>query len=133
MVDIHGLGFNSYTWAINSSDHIVGESRVNNPQLEVRGFLWTPESGMMDLNALLVPEDNGWFIQAAYGINDSGYIVAEAQNAAGIFRPILLVPVAVPEPTTLALVGGVASLRLWRWRRRRRQCEVASVATVGRY
>jgi probable HAF family extracellular repeat protein len=132
MQNIHGFGFDTFPWAINASDHVVGEAWVAFNPIDIRGFLWTPEGGMKDLNTLLVPEDSGWKIGSAWSINDFDYIAAEARNAEGVLRAVLLVPTAVPEPTTFALVGGVTGVGLWHWRRRRRQREAALDAAVTR-
>lgn len=103
-----GADVNSDAWAVGWND-----GGANGEQ----AFLWTPGDGMLDLNAVVV-DAQGWQIQRARSINDMGYIVANAMNADGSIRAVLLTP--VPEPSTWALMfGGLAAIGLNRLRRKR--------------
>ena len=41
---------------------------------DYRAFVWSPSTGMLDLNTL-IPANSGWFLQFASAINDKGQIV----------------------------------------------------------
>ncbi len=104
----------SFGAGVNSDASVVGwnEGGANGEQ----AFLWTPGDGMRDLNAMVV-DAQGWQIQRARAINDMGYIVANAMNADGSVRAVLLTP--VPEPSIWALMfGGLAFIVLIRLRRK---------------
>jgi probable HAF family extracellular repeat protein len=81
------------------------------------GFVFTDQ--MYNLNTL-VPA--GWHITSANAINDSGWIAAQGSFNGGSAEALVLVPVAVPEPSTLVLtalaVVGLATKRLSNRRRR---------------
>ena len=76
---------------------------MNNPPGNVQGVLWSPTTGRMALNSLLL-SSSGWYIQYAYGINDYGQIVATVLDSGGNDYAVLLTPTIVPEPGTLALL-----------------------------
>jgi hypothetical protein len=77
---------------------------------------------MYDLNDLLV-DSLGWTLYQAYGINDSGQIVANGYDINGNYHALRLDPFAetpgaeTPEPATLTLfgsgllIGGIAVRR----------------------
>jgi hypothetical protein len=81
-----------------------------------RAFLY--DHGVMsDLNALVSNLD-GWTLQSASAINDSGAIVGYGLLG-GAQHGFLLSP--VPEPSTLVLsLLGAMVLGLWAWRAGRR-------------
>ncbi|HUH08311.1 MAG TPA: cell wall-binding repeat-containing protein [Egibacteraceae bacterium] len=82
MVDLGTLGGEfTQAHAVNSSGHVVGESRdAGGAQ---RAFLWTPQGGMVDLGTL------GGSGAVARGINDAGQIVGESRNSDGERRAFL--------------------------------------------
>lgn len=75
---------------INDHGQVVGwEERTNGLR---SAFLWTPQTGMQDLNALL-PPNTGWRAEIARGINDYGQIIGEGSYLNGNTRAVLLSPV----------------------------------------
>ena len=74
---------------------------------------------MYDLNSLVTSGlPAGVFLDAATGINDNGWIIANASDGmAYLLEPNVPAP-AVPEPGSLALVGSGAVLLLGFGRRR---------------
>ena len=112
MHDIGTLGGKyivSEGYGINASGQVVGDLYGGNGQ---RAFLY--DGGIMyDLNTLLAPTDPLYgmvTLIGAIGINDAGQIVAGGYLG-GFGYSYLLTPVvdpvasAVPEPTSLALLG----------------------------
>lgn len=92
--------------AINSLDHVVGYASFPNGQ---HAFLWTPSTGMVDLNSLVDPADQGWTLSFAGGINAAGQIIATGTDPSGHTRAVLLTP--VPEPVTLlSTLAGITFL-----------------------
>lgn len=106
----------SYGADINSAGTSVGWND-GLPQGEV-AFLWSADSGMVAIDSLLV-DASDWQVQRARAINDLGYIVGNAVDAAGNLHAVLLTP--VPEPATMWLaLAGIAALALTRRGARRR-------------
>lgn len=69
-----GEAFETFAWAINNSDQVVGV--FNDPQDgEPHAFLWTPSTGLQDLGTL------GSGFSEALAINDSGDVVGFARTA----------------------------------------------------
>jgi len=97
---------------ISNSGVVVGYSH------SAHAFIWTGETGMLDLD-LLLPPDSGWHLTGASAINEAGQIVGNGLHN-GVQRGFLLNPISqdpvVPEPTTLALLG-LGALGLLRRRR----------------
>jgi len=91
-------------YGINDLTQIVGAT-------DTRAFIYS-DGIMTDLNSDLV-NSLGVTLTEARGINDSGQIVANGGGMA-----FLLTPLAVPEPSTFALVAGAVSLLLLRHKRR---------------
>ena len=87
-------GDRSAATGINGAGFVVGYSAVapGDPTYalgENRACLWV-DGAIRDLNDL-IPDDSGWILDAAYGINDDGLIVgAGVLNGEG--RAFLLVP-----------------------------------------
>jgi probable HAF family extracellular repeat protein len=118
-------GHSSFAYGINSPGHVVGYSYDSHSRS--RAFVWI-NGVMFDLNSL-AGNLEGWTLDAAYGINDSGQIVGSGtyQGAAAAFRlDPLFVQVteaaraeAVPEPSAGVLAFGALFL-LWLGRSRLR-------------
>ena len=99
---------------INNHNLVVGIVDVDN---FTRGFVWSQEEGMQDLNNLIDP-NSGWFIAAAGAVNDNGQIVGWgfSPERGTVPTPFLLNP--VPEPSTWALLFlGAGAFALLRRRR----------------
>ena len=114
MVDLGALTSNDVSIArgINDEGEIVGNS-VGGTSL---GFLYTKSTGMVSLDSLLAPSNQGWVITNAKGINDSGQIAADGYSLAtnSIIHSLLLTPVpaAVPEASTTVSMGLLLALGL---------------------
>jgi probable HAF family extracellular repeat protein len=110
MHDIGTLGgSNSFAFGINDSDMIVGISNNDPSNDNDLPFLYTPASGMMDLNDLIDPQSD-WEITDAEAINDAGQI-AGTGVIDGEAHAILLTP--VPEPSTIFLISVGAVMLAW--------------------
>ena len=111
MTDLGTLGGNeSWATSINENGDIVGTSFTVGSDLDSQvGFLWQDGIGMQDLSTLA-----GINVGSAEGIADNGYI---ADAGSGAF---LLVPIGVPEPSTLALlVTASISFAAYLWRQKK--------------
>lgn len=94
------LGFGaSRAHDVNDRGQVVGSLGVHDTD-PVAAFLW--ENGMMyNLNSLLI-DAPGYNVRQAFGINNFGQIVGNA-NFGDQIRAVLLTP--VPEPSTLGLTA----------------------------
>ena len=93
----------SSAFAINDVGATVGFSRTSDNS--VHATLWDGD-GITDLNTYLDDEsmNAGWILEYAYGINDNGWIVGNAQNSiTGQTHGFLLSTAVVPIPATLWL------------------------------
>ena len=102
-IDLSGLtGGGSRSWAhsINDAGQIVGW--VREIQSNYCATLFDPTGGgnNIDLNTLIDP-NSGWYLRAAYSINNHGWIVGMGYNPDGKDHAFLL----IPEPATIALLG----------------------------
>ncbi len=90
MQDLGTLG-GSYSSAsgINAAGQVVGVS--SNADNRQHGFIGTAQTGLMDLNQLLV-SGSGATISSAAGINDAGQIAATATMASGQRHAVMLTP-----------------------------------------
>jgi len=75
---MHDLGVlpgasSSAAHGINNVGQVVGASYYSATN-ESHAFVWSPSTGMLDLNTL-IPANSGWFLQYALAINDKGQIV----------------------------------------------------------
>ncbi|MBL9202901.1 MAG: DUF3466 family protein [Opitutaceae bacterium] len=108
MTNIDTLGAASSALGINSAGTVVGVYGTN-PNVPDRGFVYTPATGMIDLNTAVVNLAASGFTQLleATAINDSGQIVGRGRVGNG-FRGYLLTPSAAPVITTHPLSHTVA-------------------------
>jgi probable HAF family extracellular repeat protein len=60
----------SFADGINNAGQVVGASDY----VSWHAFVWSPSTGMLDLNNL-IPANSGWLLQSANAINDQGQIV----------------------------------------------------------
>ncbi len=108
---------------INNSGDVVGTASNGST------WIWDPVGGLQLLSTL-VPA--GWTVQSAWGINDLGQIVGDAsftdpntgnssQSAASFSGPVILTPLATPEPGTLSMMFAAMAVfgAAWIVRRRR--------------
>ena len=102
IVRLGNLPGNNYDFAndINEDGWIVGESHSTRGGA-TRAYLWSVDQGMVDLNSLLVPTSQDWFIRRAVTINNQGWILASGANNSPV-RSILLIP--VPEPASCVML-----------------------------
>lgn len=86
-------GFSSsYASSINDAGEVVGVaySGYDDGYPIGHGFLWGPNSEMVDLNSVL-PSNSGWILTGAAAINNHGQIVGTGLHN-GIRRAFLLTP-----------------------------------------
>jgi probable HAF family extracellular repeat protein len=69
---------------INDTGHVVGISSVSSGAR--RGFVWTPEQGMLEVGTL------GGDMSEAHGISSSGWIVGRSANTANLPRAFIREP-----------------------------------------
>lgn len=131
-VDLGTLGGSqSYAYGINDAGTVVGYSYLAGNQ-STHAFVYL-DGVLIDLNTLLAPEDSGWTIDAAYGINAGGDIAAfgsfNNQLYALELQPNFQVnlaadvpqdPLAVPEPVPFLMTCGGLFLFYLLFRRRMR-------------
>lgn len=110
MTNIGTLGGDvGYPYAINSSGIVVGSSRESSGNS--RAFVYI-NGQMLNLNDLVTLSTE---LQSAYGINDSGQIVASGENG----HAYLLTPLSAPVPEPVGvLLAGPALLGVFIWRAR---------------
>jgi len=63
----------SFAFGLNNVGQVVGVSDYSATN-ELHAFVWSPSTGMLDLNNL-IPANSGWVLQLANAINDKGQIV----------------------------------------------------------
>ena len=113
----------SLAWGINDSGQVVGSSQYILGDSATHAAIWNGATPT-DLNDFLSVSDvnAGWYLSVANGINDSGWIVGQANNIiTGEMHAFLLTP--VPEPETYALF--MAGLGLMGFIARRRKNDQA--------
>lgn len=93
-------GSQSYGYGINSAGDVVGYSWTADGV--THGFV-AIDGVMLDLNSLL-PLGADWTIDAAYGINDAGQIIADATRNGQHFAVELNPLLTTPEPSAVVLV-----------------------------
>ena len=103
MIDLGALRGLYYATAndINDNGQIVGTSEIDGHDEDpvYHAFLYNSKEGMLDLNDL-ISSDNGWTLEGANGINNSGQIVGYGEID-GEIHAYLLTP--IPEPTTISI------------------------------
>jgi probable HAF family extracellular repeat protein len=116
---------NEYSSAadINNAGDIVGTTGgTGQIQPQNRAFIWSLNSGMIDLNDRLDDSGAAWILQSAIAINDAGLIIGiglydpDGQGGNDPIRgSFLLTPIPEPAGTLLALCSlACAMLRLRR-------------------
>lgn len=80
-------------WDINSNDHVVGTSRRSSIG-RTRAYLWDGSS-MLDLGSLTTDGSSG-----AFGINDDGVIVGDANEMPASWTNKVIEPLPLPADTT---------------------------------
>lgn len=112
----------SYACAVNDLGHVVGYcTNVIGSEFD-HSFIWTAETGMLDLKTLVTPGTTREFERAS-GINSLGQIVGYSAHAYG--HGFVLMP--VPEPSSLlALACGAAAMAAGSVLRRRCRPPIAS-------
>jgi probable HAF family extracellular repeat protein len=93
-----GASGRSFAWDINTTGQVVGYSESSLTGDRLAFLTGSNGVGMLDLNSLVIDLPAGVVLTEARGINDSGQIIAFANNASAF----LLTP--VPEPQTYALL-----------------------------
>jgi probable HAF family extracellular repeat protein len=91
ILDLGLLAGESYSdaYGINNAGQVVG--KAYSPGLnDERPFVWSPSTGMLDLNNL-IPANSGWVLQFAFAINDKGQIVGGG-TLNGQYEAFLLTP-----------------------------------------
>lgn len=83
--------FPSHVRAINDHGVVVGSF---GPFSDAdRAFLWSSDSGFVDLNRVLTPNAAGWKLESAFGINNRGEIVGKgdwgrSEDVGFLLRPV---------------------------------------------
>lgn len=126
-LDAHRARTDALVNAINNRGYLVGQSYDNGEggPPNGRAYIYTPHTGMLDLNTLIEPS-SGWQIVNALDINDAGQIVAEAKlNGAprsvmltpdldlspiGDLPDLPVLPITVPGSSLFGLTGRTMSL-----------------------
>jgi probable HAF family extracellular repeat protein len=111
----------SVAHGINKDDWVVGFASNPGPTSAMRGFLWTADWGMLNLDDLLAPGSDDWKVYGANWVGDQGDILGVGQLG-DEYHMILLSPrqgsAPNPEPgASLLLVAAGAGAMLRRGRR----------------
>ena len=112
----------SVSQGLNNFGQVVG--MLGNGGADSRAFLWDQSIGLLDLNALLAPDDQKqWTLTVAAGINDSGQIAGQGyvngQLHGFVLTPVpgsfpFFTPAVVPAPPSLWMaLGGLGMTGAW--------------------
>ncbi|WP_198117047.1 PKD domain-containing protein [Massilia rhizosphaerae] len=88
MLDIGTLpgGGSARAWAANNYGQVVGDSQLNG-QAQYRAFIWTAQTGMIDLNTRVRNLPQGMVLQQASAISDDGSIVVRTIGGLVLLKP----------------------------------------------
>ena len=122
MTDLGALGadHNSVAYDITDDGMVVGYSvkRPGGNSLAFTPFVWTEETGMVDVHTLLAEDWKEWRLGAFQSgrVNESGQLLLHG-SLDNQFALVVLTPVHNPEPGAMAVMaGGLALLGLRRAR-----------------
>jgi probable HAF family extracellular repeat protein len=101
----------SWAYGINDNDVVVGRSYNETLQLGGRAFVWSPTTGMRDLNGLLDSSGANWLLDDARDVNNLGQIVGSGRINGEVHAYLLTI---VPEPTTMLTAVALVVLGLRR-------------------
>jgi len=111
----------SVAHGINKDDWVVGFASNPGPTSAMRGFLWTADWGMLNLDDLLAPASDDWKVYGANWVSDKGDILGIGQLG-DEYHMILLSPrqsaAANPEPGSAMVLLAAGAGGLLRRRRR---------------
>ncbi|HZN69068.1 MAG TPA: PEP-CTERM sorting domain-containing protein [Tepidisphaeraceae bacterium] len=123
MVDLGALGadHNSVAYDITDDGMVVGYSvrRPGGTSLAFKPFVWTEETGIVDVHTLLDEDFQQWQLGAFQmgRVNESGQLLLHgALN--GEFAVVVLTPVNNPEPSAILLMAGAGAALVMRRVRR---------------
>lgn len=108
-------GYTSVAYGVNSANLIVGECSADRvdapiagpgrvlPPSSSRAFIWDKSTGILDLNSMIY-SDSLWVLQAAYAVNNKGWIVGvgtyDGETRAFLLQPVLALPATTTTTTT---------------------------------
>lgn len=100
----------THAMAINKHGQVVGEA-ASFQQSAVRAVMWTPATGLVDLNTRLVNPPQGLSLDRAVAISDDGSIVASFDSGLVLLRPIQSNTPASPPAIGPIVVGDPVPVR----------------------
>ena len=115
MADLGALGpdDNSVAYDITDDGMVVGYSvrRPGGTSLAFTPFVWTDETGMVDVHTLLDDASKQWRLGAFQmgRVNESGQLLLHGAID-DQFAVVVLTPVHNPEPGAIALIGGTLAV-----------------------
>ena len=103
-----GTGINNAGQLVGYSWFDPAPSLVAIDSANDRAFVYSPQTGMVDLNTLIDPS-SGWLLNDANAINNVGQILGYG-TVGGQWHAFLLTPVPEPASAALAAAGAVGLL-----------------------
>jgi len=97
---------------INDSNMVVGHTGFNVGDPLNRAYLWTSQTGMLDLNTLTDFTAAGWVLNSAVAINNAGWITGYGRAPDGHQHGFVLVPVPEPATISLLILGALGTRRV---------------------